>query len=382
MEELATAKRPRAMTAKGTFGATDASATSRLASARAVMSASTLATGAPWRTSRAITPSGWRSFHRLSARWRSGTSSRHSIARRARSTSSTLGSVRSCSAWGSRSTSSTSLQRLGGGGVVPGRQRLRALSNCAERAGELLGPPAVARQVAHVEEAEVGVGALREPAEERQHLLHRKRGAGEPAGQLPHRGSRAQTVGEAEGGEPGLDGPGATSSSSSPRRRLPAAAGSTGARGSTARSPGGVPAPRRAGTGRSRAGVAEAQRAGDPGALGLVGRHGVHLGAVVELEAVLQAPQEPVGLGQLGGVVGIDVARRASSARASSVAGERRSASRRPWTSCSSWTANSTSLMPPRPRFTSRSVNPLRATSASADLEVPERAEVVGAEHP
>ena len=42
----------------------------------------------------------------------------------------------------------------------------------------------------------------------------------------------------------------------------------------------------------------------------VVRRHGVHLGAVVELQAVLEAAQEPVGVGELRGVVGVDVAGR------------------------------------------------------------------------
>ena len=46
--------------------------------------------------------------------------------------------------------------------------------------------------------------------------------------------------------------------------------------------------------------------------------------------------------------------------------GAERDSSSRPWTSCRSCTANSTSRIPPRPRFTSRSVSPSWRASSSA----------------
>ena len=54
----------------------------------------------------------------------------------------------------------------------------------------------------------------------------------------------------------------------------------------------------------------------------------------------------------------------------------------RPWTSWSSWTANSMSRIPPRPRFSSRSSSPCRCVSPSdARLHRPDRAHRVGSEH-
>ncbi len=62
--------------------------------------------------------------------------------------------------------------------------------------------------------------------------------------------------------------------------------------------------------GTALGGVPEAERAGDPGSFGGGDGHRVHLGAVPQLQSMLQASQEAVGLGQLPGVVVVDVARR------------------------------------------------------------------------
>ena len=62
--------------------------------------------------------------------------------------------------------------------------------------------------------------------------------------------------------------------------------------------------------GAALGGVPEAERAGDPRAFLVGDGHRVHLRAVAQLQPVLEAAQEAVGVGQLAGVVVVDVARR------------------------------------------------------------------------
>ena len=112
-----------------------------------------------------------------------------------------------------------------------------------------------------------------------------------------------------------------------------------------------------------------------------VGRHRVDLALVLELHDVLDAAQEPVGVVEARGVVGVDVAAAAAGRRARRACrGARSSASTRPCTSWRSCTANSMSRMPPGPCFTSRSPSPRADLLLGADLEGADVAEVVGAE--
>jgi hypothetical protein len=68
---------------------------------------------------------------------------------------------------------------------------------------------------------------------------------------------------------------------------------------------------------------------------------------VGELQPVLDGAQQAVGLGERVGVLVGDVAVAARASSAGSVPVARSDRSPRPWTSCSSWTANSMSRMPP-----------------------------------
>jgi hypothetical protein len=101
------------------------------------------------------------------------------------------------------------LEDVGGepAGTDEGRQppgRLRRLAECP---GEGLGSSAIAGQVAHAEQAEVGIRRVGEPRQhERQHLLHEARRAGQAARQILDGRSCAIAVGEAEGAQPFLDG--------------------------------------------------------------------------------------------------------------------------------------------------------------------------------
>ena len=199
----------------------------------------------------AITPNRWRSFHRRSARWRSSSSARQPSASVADSTRSARSRVASRDGSGSRATRSG--LRCSDVGGQPGRadqvaQLARRLRRLAEGAGDLGRPARVAAQVAHVEQPEVRIGALRQPPEqERQDLLHQPRRAGEATGQLAYRRPRAQPVGEPERAQPRLDGAGAAEQLLVPGRRTPRATdGSRAARGSPAPCPGGGPARRRA----------------------------------------------------------------------------------------------------------------------------------------
>ena len=80
---------------------------------------------------------------------------------------------------------------LGGTRVVAERDRER------RRPGRTLG------QAPELQEAEIGVGRLRQPAEDdREQLAHHPGAPGEAGGELPHRGARALDVGEAERRQP------------------------------------------------------------------------------------------------------------------------------------------------------------------------------------
>ncbi len=147
------------------------------------------------------------------------TRSRQSTARVADSTSSDRSRVANRSRSASRTTRSgfrwsVSAARR----VVPTRwQRRRAASGrLTKRSGQLGRAAGVVEQVAHVEQPEVRVGALRQPAEEQgQDLLHQPRRASEAAGQLADGGLGAWPVGEAERASAGPRSPRAESSSSS-----------------------------------------------------------------------------------------------------------------------------------------------------------------------
>ena len=117
------------------------------------------------------------------------------------------------------------------------------------------------------------------------------------------------------------------------------------------RRPGGRGArPRSCSSARPLGAVAVAEHPGQARPRLLVGGQRVRLLLVVELQPVLDGPEEPVRGVEPVGVGPVDVAagrelRRARRASSGSAASGRA----RPWTSCSSCTANSMSRMPPRP---------------------------------
>ena len=93
----------------------------------------------------------------------------------------------------------------------------------------------------------------------------------------------------------------------------------------------------------------------------------VRLPSAFELQPVLDVTQEDVRVDELARVLLGDEAVRRQGRRARRASARTRSCGWcRPWTSCSSCTANSTSRIPPRPSFTSREPSPRRATSRSA----------------
>ena len=178
-----------------------------------------------------------------------------------------------------------------------------------ERVGELQRPLLPRRQLAEAEQPEVGVGRRRQPVEhERQELLHHPRRPGEAPGQLPDRGPGPLGVGEPEAGQ-------------RVGRRLgrhPA-----GARQGVEQRPEVQPLVDRAHDvplagqisverlGRSRLRAAPvAEDAGDAAPVIAVGGQGVRLALLLDLQRVLDPAEEPVGVGQPGGVVRVDVAGR------------------------------------------------------------------------
>ena len=169
------------------------------------------------------------------------------------------------------------------------------------------------QQVADEEEPEVGVGRLRQPVEQqREQLVHEPAGAVQAAGQLLHRRLRPAGVDEAEGAE--------------------ASGGRFGAQGGVAHLGRGERLQERAEVhplvdaahgrllvaqlplellpGRSLGVITAAHHPGQAVEGGAVGREGVDLLLVLELEAVLDRAQQAVGVGQPVGVVGVHVARR------------------------------------------------------------------------
>ncbi len=130
-------------------------------------------------------------------------------------------------------------------------------------------------------------------------------------------------------------------------------------------------------------GVAQPECPPELRALAVGDGHGVDLCAVAQLEPVLDPAQEPVGVGQLAGVVLVDVAGRAQ-------LGEGGEGRRRPQVGIEPAVDELQQLDgeldvadAATPRFTSRSVSPRRARSASTSgLEVAQRPEIVGGEDP
>ena len=181
----------------------------------------------------------------------------------------------------------------------------KARVSAADRAGSL-------NRLRTLSSPRSGSGLSDEPAEQqRQDLLHEPRRPGEAAGQLADGCPGAQAVGEPERAQPGVDrARSAEQLLVLGRERLeqrtevqPLVDGSH--RDLDLRE-GGVELVQ----GTALGGVPEAERAGDPGSFGGGDGHRVHLGAVPQLQPMLQAAQEAVGVGQLPGVVVVDVARR------------------------------------------------------------------------
>jgi hypothetical protein len=116
--------------------------------------------------------------------------------------------------------------------------------------------------------------------------------------------------------------------------------------------------------------VAQAQRAGDPGQVGVVGRQQVGLLVVQVLDAVLHLAQEHIGLVELRAVSGFISPRPASRCRRPQRERVRISGNCPPRTTSSSCTMNSISRMPPRESFTSlaRSGRPAARRWASSRI--------------
>ena len=187
------------------------------------------------------------------------------------------------------------------------------LGRLTERSRELGRAVGVVEQVAYVEQPEIRVGALRQPAEEQgQDLLHQPRRTGEAAGQLAHRCAGALPVGKAEGAEPGLD-------RSRASQQLLVLGGKRLQQGTEVQTL--VDGPHRALMARQftvelfdnvgLGGVAEPECAPDLRARVVGDGHRVDLSTFAQLEAVLDSAQEPVGVGEVTGVVLVDVSGRA-----------------------------------------------------------------------
>ena len=85
--------------------------------------------------------------------------------------------------------------------------RSAAIGDSRNRRASVRAPVVALGEPAQREQAEVGIGCVREPAEHRrEQLLHDARAAGEPGGQLVERGARLLDVAEAERGQPFLRG--------------------------------------------------------------------------------------------------------------------------------------------------------------------------------
>ena len=162
-------------------------------------------------------------------------------------------------------------------------------------------------QSPQLEEPEVGVGCLRQPLEDDgEHLAHDAGAPREPVGELPHRRSRALDVGEAERGEAFLGRLG--------RERAGAREGLEERSEEQTL----VDAPDRAlvlpvlrfeALERGPFGaVAVPEHPRQADARVLVGRDHVRLLLVVELDAVLDRPEEPVRAVESVGVGTVDVA--------------------------------------------------------------------------
>ena len=193
--------------------------------------------------------------------------------------------------------------------LVPSRRaRWRGdLGRVPERGGQRGRALLPRRQPTQPEQAEVGIRRGGQPVEEQgEELLHHPRGAGEAAGELGDGLPGALDVREAEGGR-------------AARRWQLAERAHAGQRGQQRPEP--HPLVDRAharpvaGQLGSKASVGPA--AGVPrkpstpchaAAPVAIRGHRVRLALVIELEHVLDAAEEPVGGGEDGGVVGIDVA--------------------------------------------------------------------------
>ena len=234
----------------------------------------------------------------------------------AESTSSASGWVRSCSASGRRATRSRLRWRMSAGSRLVPTQRAQAAGRLG-RLPEACGPaprPA-ARSPARLrsaEQPEVGVGRVRQPVEQqRQHLLHQPRRAGEAPGQLVDGGLGALAVGEPEGAQAGLDGAGLGQQVAvGGGERLEQRPEVEPLVDRAHRPPGaGRSAASSCSSGRRRSGVAVAASCGRGGA-STRRRSGMAYtwAPSSSCSTCSSAAQEPVRLGQLLGVVAVDVA--------------------------------------------------------------------------
>ena len=191
-------------------------------------------------------------------------------------------------------------QVLGGGALVA--EQAQVPVGVAERLGGL----------AEGQQAAVGVGRVGEPAEHdgQQRALDggAAADAGGQRGQVPQRAGR---VGEAQGLQPGLGGLGREvrrAECGGARREAGDGVEQRPVEQLLVQAPDFalVPLPLRAELVDGVGAVAE--RAAEAAQVGLVLREGVGAAETVDLEAVLQGSQEPVGVGQGGGVGAPDVA--------------------------------------------------------------------------
>ena len=171
---------------------------------------------------------------------------------------------------------------------------LRGARRVAEHQGQVRGACRTFGEPAQLQQREVGVWRGRAPFEQQwQQLLHQLRGAGEAAGELLERGPGRAQVEVAERGQPFLGGERAERAGAAgerfeerPEEQLLVDRPDAGLMEPVL----GV----QLGQGRRALLVPVAEHAGEPGAGGIVGREGVGLLLVPELEPVLDRAQEPV----------------------------------------------------------------------------------------
>ncbi len=172
---------------------------------------------------------------------------------------------------------------------------------------ERRGPGGPFGQASELEQAEVGIGGLRQPAEDhREELTHHTRAAGQTGGELAHRGPRALDVGEPERGQAflrrlGRQRTGAREGLEQRREEQPFV---DAAHRELVLAVLGLEAFQR---GAFRA-VAVAEHTREPHPRVRVGGDQVSLLLVVELEAVLDGAEELIGAIESVGVGALDVA--------------------------------------------------------------------------